>query len=235
MIKKINIKKYITLTILILSFLFIQKPILTKATQIFNINELIEIMKQKYATIEDYEGVIVYFSKSKADSSATENEGKIYYKYPNKLRVSFEKPYQWEIVTNGKFLWVYISSIFAVIKQDLSKVGTLDFENSKKSLYYLLNNYSFKFITDSNLSQFNQYKVYKIVGYPITPSAGFSKLELYVREDGFIIYQAGTTKSGKIIIYYFKNVNFNVDLADNFFEYENFIPSNVQIIDESLN
>ncbi|MCX8058118.1 MAG: outer-membrane lipoprotein carrier protein LolA [Spirochaetes bacterium] len=225
----------ILILVIFIIFLFEQNFYILNATQVFNINELIEIMKQKYSSIEDYEGTIVYFSKTKSDSIANENEGKIYYKFPNKLRVSFEKPYQWEIVTNGKFLWVYISSIFAVIKQDLSKIGTLDFENSKKSLSYLLNNYSFKFLTDGNLSQFNQFKVYKIIGYPISPNAGFAKLELYVRDDGFIVYQAGTTKSGKVVVYYFKNVSFNVSLADNFFEYENFIPSNVQIIDESMN
>jgi|GEM_PF-1574634 outer membrane lipoprotein-sorting protein len=226
------IKKIIFYFIIFL-FFTINYPL--RASQITNINELIEIMKQKYSTIEDYEGTIVYYTKTSYDSQAAENEGSIYYKFPNKLRVIFEKPYKWEIVTNGRYLWIYISTIFAVVKQDLSRVGSIDFENSKKTLSYLLNNYSFKFITDGNLYQFKQFKVYKIVGYSITPTAGFAKIELYVRNDGFIVYQAGTTKTGKTVVYYFKDVSFNVDLADNFFEYENFIPSNVQIIEEAFN
>jgi len=229
--------KFLKTGLLILTILICFLPFNTSkiyGQTIFNINDVLELMKQKYASIEDYEGSIVYYTKTKYSTTYTESSGKIYYKYPNKLRVIFDKPYDWEIVTNGKFLWVYLSTIYSVIKQDLDEDFSMDIDNSKKSLSYLTTNYMFRFLEEKTTYDFNGFKVYKLYGLPISVNAGFKRVDIYVSQDGFIVYQSGETKAGKQVVYYFTNVAFNTDIADNFFEYENYMPPGAQIIENGL-
>lgn len=225
-----NKKVHLFLIIFLIVNSILINSMLIFSQDVFSINDVIKIMKERYSKIQDYYGTIIYVNKKNENSSSVNSEGEIYYKFPNKLKVILKSPREMTIVTNGKKLWVYIPSLFIVGEQELSKKLTIDVDNSQKSISYLLDNYNFKFIEEKSLYDFNNYKVYKIIGTPKRVEAGFKSIELYVTEDGFIVYQYAITLDNKIISYYFKSVQFNIDIPDRIFEFESEIPDDVQII-----
>lgn len=215
---------FIFLIILLVSTIYIS------GQEVFSINDVIRIMKDRYSKIQDYQGKIIYMKQKNENSNPVNSEGEIFYKFPNKLKIVISSPKEMTIVTNGKKLWVYIPSLYIVGEQELSEKLTIDVDNSQKSISYLLDNYNFKFKEEKNLYKFNNFEVYKIIGTPKRVEAGFKSIELYVTKDGFIVYQKAKTLDNKVVSYYFTEVKFNIDIPDRIFEFENEIPDDVQII-----
>lgn len=190
------------------------------------INSLVNLMKSRYASISDYQGKIIL---QITDKGALQ-DGDIYYKYPGKFKIEINSPEKKVYVSDGKTLYIYYPSLSVVATQNLKKSqNNIIYGQSKETLGYIFDAYSFNYSEGKSLSSFNNFKVYKIKGWPKRVEAGFKSLELYIDETGFIVYQAAINLEGKLIRYYFTSYKVNQDLSDLLFNFT--IPDNVQVIE----
>jgi len=220
--KKKNFRKLSYVLFFFVLFIFLNLNIFSQDT----ITSLVNLMKGRYAGINDYQGSIVLQITDKG----TLQQGEIFYKYPGKFKIEITSPEKKVYVSDGKTLYVYYPALSVVGTQNL-KTGSanMPYGQSKETLGYIFDAYSFNFLEGKGLYTFNNFKVYKIKGWPKRVEAGFKSLELYVDETGFIVYQAAITLEGKLIRYYFNSYKVNQDLSDFLFKFE--MPDNVQVIE----
>ncbi len=209
-------------------FLFITF-IIASNSEVFSqdtMNSLVNLIKNRYSNISDYQGKIIL----QITNTGTLQEGEIFYKYPGKFKIEITSPEKKIYVSDGKTLYIYYPSLSVVGKQNLkSGSSSMPYGQSKETLSYIFDAYSFNFSEGKGLYDFNNFKVYKIKGWPKRVEAGFKSLELYIDNTGFIVYQAAITLEGKLIRYYFNSYSVNQDLSDLLFNFE--IPDNVQVIE----
>lgn len=192
-----------------------------------NITSLVNLMKTRYAAINDYQGKIIL---QVGDNKGTLQEGEMFYKYPGKFKIEINTPEKKVYVCDGKTIYIYYPSLSVVATQNLKKGQVnIQYGQSKETLGYIFDAYTFNFSEGKSLYQFNNFKVYKIKGWAKRVEAGFKSLELYVDETGFIVYQSAVNLEGKSIKYYFTSYKTNQDLSDLLFNFN--IPDNVQIIE----
>lgn len=190
------------------------------------INALVSLMKNRYASISDYQGNIILQVTDKGQLQ----EGQIFYKYPGKFKIEINSPEKKIYVSDGKTLYIYYPSLSVVATQNLKKgQPNITYGQSKETLGYIFDAYTFSFVEGKSLYNFNNFKVYKIKGWPKRVEAGFKSLALYVDETGFIVYQEAVNLEGKMIRYYFTSYKVNQDLSDLLFNFT--IPDNVQVIE----
>ncbi|MFN3411589.1 MAG: LolA family protein [Exilispira sp.] len=191
------------------------------------INNLVNLMKNRYANINDYQGKIVL----QVTDKGVLQEGEIFYKYPGKFKIEINSPEKKIYVCDGKTLYIYYPSMSVVGIQNIKRGSNniITYGQSKETLGYIFDAYTFNFSEGKSLYQFNNFKVYKIKGWAKRVEAGFKSLELYVDETGFIVYQSAVNLEGKTIKYYFISYKVNQDLSDLLFNFN--IPDNVQIIE----
>ena len=190
------------------------------------INSIVNLMKNRYANISDYQGNIILQITDKG----TPQEGQIYYKYPSKFKIEINSPEKKTYVCDGKTLYVYYPSLAVVATQNLNKGQVnIQYGQSKETLGYIFDAYTFNFSEGKSLTTFNNFKVYKLKGWAKRVEVGFKSLELYVDETGFIVFQSAVNLEGKLIKYYFTSYKVNQDLSDLLFNFT--IPDNVQVIE----
>lgn len=227
--KKVNVlnvnklKKFLFLIFFILLFFINLNTLFSQDT----INNLVNLMKTRYANINDYQGKIVL----QVTDKGVLQEGDIFYKYPGKFKIEINSPDRKIYVCNGKTLYIYYPSMSVVGIQNLKRGSNniITYGQSRETLGYIFDAYTFNFSEGKSLYQFNNFKVYKIKGWAKRVEAGFKSLELYVDETGFIVYQSAVNLEGKTIKYYFNSYKVNQDLPDLLFNFS--IPDNVQIIE----
>lgn len=191
-----------------------------------NITSLVNLMKNRYASINDYQGKIVL----QVGDKGVLQEGEMSYKYPGKFKIEINTPEKKVYVCDGKTIYIYYPSLSVVATQNLKKGQVnIQYGQSKETLSYIFDAYTFNFSEGKSLYQFNNFRVYKIKGWAKRVEAGFKSLELYVDETGFIVYQSAVNLEGKVIRYYFTSYKTNQDLSDLLFNFS--IPDNVQIIE----
>jgi len=217
------------LSVVLLFILFIGINI--SGQDVMSITSLLELMEKKYSVIEDYKADFVFSRKKSLNASESLESGNLKYKFPNKLFIKFTKPYEKDIVCNGEYIYFYIKGSGYYGKQKFNETIQL-FDNSKKTITYLKENYSLQFSEEKSLYDFDGMKVYKIKGYPRRIEAGFKRIDLYVRNDGFIVFYQGLTRDDKYYTYKLNNIQINTDISDiDFDEYESTLPDNIQVIE----
>ncbi len=220
--------KFICVSILVVAMV----AVTVSAQQITSITEMLSLMDQRYKDVIDYKANFTFTKKKSSYADPDIETGLIRFKYPNKLFVEFISPTKKDIVCNGKFIYVYLHGAGYYGKQEFNDNLKL-YDNSKKTVAYLKNNYSLSFIGSKSLQDFEGQQVYKLKGYPRRIDAGFYKIEVYVRSDGFIVYQKGHTRDGKIFEYALKNVEINTDISDLLFDqYEDTLPNGAQVVEK---
>lgn len=188
-------------------------------------NDLVKFIKNRYSNIKDYQGNIIL---QQGDKGALQN-GEMLYKYPGKFKVTINTPEKKIYVSDGKTLFIYYPALSIVATQQLRGKASLPYGQSKETVDYLFDAYTFNFTEGKALYTFNNFKVYKLKGWPKRYEAGFKSLEIYVDDTGFIVYQSAVTLEGKVVRYYFTSYKTNVDLSNLLFNFD--MPDNVQVLE----
>ena len=150
----------------------------------------------------DVSGLFSSFSGNFALVSASGqlSTGKIYYQYPNKMKLTFSSG--GNIITDGRFLWLYNSSNLICAKQDVA--------GSSGGIFSLLEDYNHQKEGARYVFTNEHNKIYKII---ITVSGGMFKNIKLIRETGEtsisfsnIVIRKGMRRT----LFYFKDVNAQV-------------------------
>ncbi len=195
-----------------------------KEIQIINVNDIKELIVEKFAEINDYTAEFEWIN-----GDANYN-GIIKYKKPSKILLEFKKPEKQKIVSNGSVLYIYIPHLKVVIEQSLaesveSEILTTTTEGGMKRLF---DEYYFSFYDVSTTEEFMGIPAYHLKLQQKTPNVGFKNMDMWVSTDGLILQSNGVSTSGLKVSLTFKNIKINTELPDYIFDFE--VPPDAQII-----
>jgi outer membrane lipoprotein carrier protein len=199
--------------------------------------EVVKKVKKKFTTISAYTSDFVITDEVGVKKKTTKVfTGKCLYKAPGKIKYEFSQPQGDVITSDGKTLWVYIKSINAVGKQDLTiektnKAGKPIFQtNSKSGLNRLFRKYHYKFNSTTQPQKMEDGKEYFVLALEQREKVGgFENMLLYIEADTYLIKKSVATDSrGKTTILEFRNMQLNPEIEDGIFNYH--ISGNSKIV-----
>lgn len=202
-------------------------------------SEVVKKIKKKYSNIENYTAEFII--ETEQNKKINTMKGTCSYKSPGKVRYDFTEPEGDIVVSNGKFLWIYLKKIQAVGKQDLS----INKENSSgkpiftsttpHGLNRLFRKYHYKFESIEQPQKIEDDKnSYFVLSLEQREKiGGFEHITLYVDSKSYLIKRAIAKDSrGKKTTIVFSNMELNTDMEDGIFNYR--ISGNVKIINNPL-
>jgi outer membrane lipoprotein-sorting protein len=209
---------------LLATALFAQETEDIDSLNIVSVNDVKDLMAESFAGIDDYVADIEW------DNGNANYNGTIYYKRANKILIEFEEPQDQVIVTNGAFLYIYIPYLKVVVQQSLGEETESELltTTSEAGLTKLFDEYAFSFYDSSSLQPFRNTMAYHLKLDQKRPRVGFSKMDIWVSRNGFILQSNGTSPNGLNVGLTFSNIRLNTELPDYIFEFE--VPADAQII-----
>jgi len=191
--------------------------------------------------VKDFEADITWSQDN------TVSKGKIQFKNPQKVKISITSPSEQVICTNGYNLWVYISSLNIVFKQELIQKEKVK-DSSVKSqtvvnpLYInpvgydrFLTEYSVDFNETKNKIDYKDgSKVYtfKLLRWK-SSKTGINTVILTVSDDGLMKKVEGITVSGRKISMEMSSYKLNNGFSDMVFDYDP--PAHANTVDNFIN
>ncbi len=192
--------------------------------EIVTVNDIKNVMSEKFKSIEDYTAEIQWLNGS------AEYRGKLQYKKDERFLIEFEEPAEQVIVSNGTMLSIYIPHLRVVAQQSLSEdtESALLTTTSESGLQRLFDEYSFSFFDTSTPVEFGEGTAYHLMLEQKRPKVGFREMDLWVSEEGLILQSNGTSPNGMTVSLTFENIRINTELPDYIFDFE--VPADAQII-----
>jgi outer membrane lipoprotein-sorting protein len=171
--------------------------------------------------------------------------GKVMFKNPMRLKITFKNPSGQVICSNGYDLWIYVPSLSTTLHQKLLEREHTDAEDGKVKtvinpillnpvgLDRFLNNYTVEYIETKKKIPYKDTNVYKfkLIRWE-SSKAGFNTIILTVQENGIIRKIEGTTASYRNITLEIDNIEKNISIGDTVFNYVP--PGNSQIVDDFI-
>jgi len=193
-------------------------------TEIVSVNDVKKLMSERFNTIEDYTGDFKWVN------GESHYSGKIRYKKPDKILLTFDEPQDQKIIANGTVLYVYIPYLKVVVQQSLSEQTESTFlaSSSEAGLTRLFEEYAFSFVDSSSLQPFKETVAYHLRLSQKTAKVGFKRMDLLVSRDGLILQASGASPNGVNVNLTFSNIVLNSELSDYIFQFE--VPADAQII-----
>lgn len=193
-------------------------------TEIVSVNDVKKLMSERFNTIEDYTGDFKWVN------GESHYSGKIRYKKPDKILLTFDEPQDQKIIANGTVLYVYIPYLKVVVQQSLSEQTESTFlaSSSEAGLTRLFEEYAFSFVDSSSLQPFKETAAYHLRLSQKTAKVGFKRMDLLVSRDGLILQASGASPNGVNVNLTFSNIVLNSELSDYIFQFE--VPADAQII-----
>ncbi len=191
---------------------------------IISVNDIKAKMAEKFESIDDYTADIMWINGD------VKYNGKIQYKKPDKILLTFEEPSEQKIVSNGNLLYIYIPYLKVVVQQLLTEEteSSIIATTSETGLLKLFDEYSFSFYDTSILQPYKNTKAYHLKLTQKTPKVGFKKMDIWVSEGGLILQSNGYSPNGINVSLIFSNIKLNTELPDYIFDFE--VPVDAQII-----
>lgn len=238
-------KKYL------ITLIFLLNTSLTVFSQsIMTPEKIVNIMSNRFETMRGFSASFVERNDDKL------SRGKIIYKKPNKFKMTYNAGADNQaIYCNGETLWIFLPKIKVVSEQKLDNTSSGGFY-TKNGVGRLVSQYNFDFYGERALTPINAFKdsELNITGYNsssyissdtrpayhmlLTPKqasvdkTGFTKIHLWVAQDGMILRILGISTTKAAIEYVFDTINYNDIYNDEAFEPE--IPQGMQVLRNAL-
>lgn len=222
--------------------------------QVIGAKELLEKISNNFKqTVKDYEADFKWIQSDNVQ------EGKLYFKNSQKLRLNFTNPPNQVICTNGYDLWFYMPAYNYLLTQKLlskeKKIVSFEEEESKKKnkkdtnknenqnpdiVFFapigfdkLLSDYAVEFNESKTLINYNGHMVYsfKLIRWK-TSKNGINVIYLFVEPNGIIRKFEGITASYRKITIELNNIKINTGIDDKIFDYNP--PSHVRILENFM-
>ena len=167
-------------------------------------------------------------------------KGICYYKNPGKIRYDFSSPVKDQIVSNGKFLWIYLKNRRVVGIQDLKidshkKTNQLLYR-SKSSLKRLFKKYHYKFNSveqPTKISEKDPNEYFVLLLEQREKVGGYEKILLFINSETYFIQKAISYDGrGKEVNFSLYNIEFDIDIEEEKFNYRP--PPNIRTIKNPL-
>lgn len=198
-------------------FLFLLAVLPLGAQEQLTGEQFFQKLSQRYAEIDDYEAN-VEVGTSRGRMKAT-----VIYKAPTWMRMDFSDPNGQTIVYNGDYLLVYIPDLNARLSQQTSATSSASAATGE-GLKMLGRSYTPVYEKGPDpvpLPGSEDELVVRLVLSRKTTAEGFRTIILSVNPDTMLIRRMeGTTIAGETIVYDFKNILLNQDIADTRFIYD---------------
>lgn len=191
---------------------------------IVSVNDIKNLIADNFDNIEDYTADVNWINGD------VHYYGKIVYKKANKILLEFQEPEKQVVVSNGKYLYIYIPHLKVVVQQSLSEdtESTLLTTTSEAGLTKLFDEYSFSFYDSSSLQPFGDVMAYHLKLVQKRPKVGFKTMDIWVSEEGLILQSNGKSPNGIEVSLSFSNIKINTEQPDYIFDFE--VPTDAQII-----
>ena len=236
---KVLSHKTLLISLSFILLLFLSAPAHSQEkSQVQNFFSHAQVAKKVIKKFESMKTYTADFFIKTVDGRRTKNmRGKFFYKKPNKVSFNFASGNR--IVSDGKFLWVYIHRLKAVGKQDL----TLKKKNESNrqifagtpgpGLTRLFRKYHYHFDSTEQPRMEEGAKVFVFSMKQAEKIGGYEKILLYVDASTFLIRKAiGTDGDGKVTTIKFSNPGLDVTLDGPVFQYKK--PKHVKLINNPL-
>ncbi|MCB1190717.1 MAG: outer membrane lipoprotein carrier protein LolA [Leptospiraceae bacterium] len=202
-------------------------------------SEVVKKIKKKYSEINNYKAE--FLIETVYNKKSTTMKGSCVYKSPGKIRYDFTEPEGDIVVSNGKFLWIYLKKIEAVGKQDLSiqkedssgKPIFTSMDSHGLSRLFRKYHYRFESIQQPKKDETDNRSYFVLSLEQREKIGGFENITLYVDSENYLIKKAIANDSrGKTTTIVFSKMELNTDMEDGIFNYR--IGGNVKIINNPL-
>lgn len=202
-------------------------------------SEVVKKIRKEFSALQTYKAD--FHMETVQNGKTRRMRGECLYKKPGKLRYDFSDPRGDLIISDGKTLWIYLNSLNAVGKQDL----TMDKEGDSGSSLFgaatdsgldrLFRKYHYKFdsIEQPQASEDGKEKFFVLSLEQRVKVGGYEKIILYVDAETYFIKKAVASDGhGKETTLEFSNIKRNPDLEDGVFHFD--ISGNVKIVNNPL-
>lgn len=201
--------------------------------QLVGAKDLLKSISDHYReTVKDFEATVKWSQDNEVQ------EGRLWFKNPQKLRIDFDTPKGQVLCSNGYEFWVYIDTMNVTLHQEIlqkekkregdGKMVTVDPAILTVPVGYdrFLKEYAIEYVDAKNLMDYddgsgNISKVYKLKLIRWRSSQnGFNMVYLTIQPDGLIRKVEGITAAYKKIVFELNGYKINQGIPDLKFEYE---------------
>ncbi|EMO25702.1 outer membrane lipoprotein carrier protein LolA [Leptospira interrogans serovar Bataviae str. HAI135] len=201
-------------------------------------SEVVKQVKKKFSDLNSYKAD--FQIQTVSNKKSKNMKGVCLYKKGGRIRYQFNEPSGDEIVSDGKTLYIYISRLNAVGKQDLTlnksnKSGPIFSNFTDEGLSRIFRKYHYKFdsIEQPQTSSKDGRKYFVLNLEQREKIGGFETMLLYVDAQTYFIQKAVASDGrGKETTIEFSNLEINPDLEDGQFNFH--IGGNAKIINNPL-
>ncbi len=209
--------------------LFVEVPQL--GADLFNfvtVTDIVKKVRTRFGELDSYQADFVMTSHKLG--AASRQTGTVKYKAANRLLIDSFGTRRYQIVSDGKKMWIYIPGMNAVVRQDLkSDSDSLFSAGTKSGLQRLFSKYHYKFASKTQPEvQSDGSKKYTLFLKQKESRGGFRTIKLWVSEDFLIARAEGETAIGKKVDIEFKNIKTDVSLPNGIFKFD--IPSQAKVV-----
>ncbi|HOK02318.1 MAG TPA: outer membrane lipoprotein carrier protein LolA [Spirochaetota bacterium] len=191
------------------------------------VTDVVRNIKKTYNDLKSYQANFQIVSEK--DGKKTVQSGVLRFKATDKLLMEFTQPARQKIVSNGEMMWIYIPSLNVVAEQDLMSDSGLFSSGSQAGLNRLFSKYHYRFASKEEPELMKDgSKMYTLVLKQKESRSGYRTINLWIREDYFIVKAEGFTSSGKRVEITLSDIKTNVDLPNGIFKFD--IPASARVI-----
>ena len=153
-------------------------------------------------------------------------KGVCFYQAPDRLRYQFSVPAGNLMISDGKFLWIYIPRLRAVGRQDLQLDKKNESNNSifvgnpGPGLVRLFRKYHYRFDSPKQPRELDGGSYFVLDMEQREKIGGYEKIKLHVDSKNYLVYKAvGSDGYGKTTTITFKNIKTDIPLEGKLFQY----------------
>jgi len=192
------------------------------------VTDIVKKVKKRFSEIDSYQADFTMVSHKMG--AVSRQTGTIKYKASNKVLIDCFGPRRYQIVSDGRKMWIYIPAMNSVVRQDLKSDSDSIFSTGTKSgLKRLFSKYHYKFASKNQPElQSDGSKMYTLFLKQKESRGGFRTMKLWVGEDFFITRAEGETAIGKKVEMDLRNIKTNVSLPNGLFKFD--IPAQAKVV-----
>ncbi len=181
-------------------------------------DDFMQQVAEKYASFEDFQANVIITQNRKV------NQGLLFSKVPNKLRINFSSPKDQVMVSDGKSFFIYIPQQNIVLKQSKNANTSTGTFTSRTGLDQLLKRYIASYVDKPTFvpleNRTPREYVMKIRMKWKSPSQNFRELLISIGRD-FLIYRVeALTYNRETVQFDFSNIQVNTGIPDVRFNYD---------------
>jgi outer membrane lipoprotein-sorting protein len=205
-----------------------------QAQEIVTADRYMEIVSQRYASINDYEAQIVIRSGS------SDMTGNLSFLNPSFLRIDFTRPAEQVICFNGELMTIYLPEYRVVLNQEVTPQRSTGAAGaslaSAQGLILMRRNYSPSYVSGPEpvpLDERSNEMVVKLRLIRRVASEGFREIILSINPDTLLIRRVeGRTIADALVRFDFSNIRTNLGIPPGRFIYDS--PASANMVNNFL-